>query len=565
MKTATADEVQEIALVQLDPHPRNTHGKLSADHPKVQELKASIQATRQNEPCLVRPKESGRFEILSGHIRTFVQELLGAETVPCLVREVDDETALAILITSNEKEPVDPLLEADAIAELMKTKEGGLKAVAETLGKTVRYVAMRANLTTLTEKVRKLWSDGKLPAFTIPMLEDVALLSAETQDRLAGAGGELYYENLKNVNSKATLDRLIGEQLHELGKATWDLADAKLCPKAGSCVECPKTSLRAPGLFGELVADPADPKALKTAVCRDSICWTKKRDAVTKAKIVELKKENPGAVLAKEGHRVPIPAGMKPEIDVGYHSPKVGAKTKGAQPVVIVNDQGEVSLGHVKPRKSGSSSAAKKPKKAKAEKAPKPTDKNFADRVEASKKEVADRRAALVPELLMKEFGRYEKNPLMFDGSNDVLDGLVFAIGLHEPAYEHKCKDELARRKALYELGLKGSGRDIAKEIVPRLIIALTDSIDADPALDRWVAELLGINLAELEAEAAKEIPDEKWWGPASPLAGIAQHAHGKLGKTLCGISFAKSATNVFVADKKSDVTCEGCKKKAKK
>lgn len=52
-------------------------------------------------PTLVRPKENGKYEMISGHRRKFASELAGLETIPCIVRELTDDEATIIMVDSN--------------------------------------------------------------------------------------------------------------------------------------------------------------------------------------------------------------------------------------------------------------------------------------------------------------------------------------------------------------------------------------------------------------------------------------------------------------------------------
>lgn len=507
MRTAiAADEaVVQIPLEKLLPHPKNTHGDLAATHPRILELKASISKIQQSEPCLVRrPSIAGMHEILSGHLRVQAQRLLGVATVPCIVKDVDDEEALAILITSNEKEPVDPLLEAEAIQDLLEKTGGDLRKVAERLGKTVRYVAGRANLRTLSKKIRALFANGKIAHWTVDMLEEVARLRPEAQDELAANRPQNY--PLEQINDFNHLSRVLGDCFRELGNAMWKLDDAGLEPTAGPCTTCPKTSLRAPGLFDEGDLDPEDPKSIKKAVCRDTACWDRKKAAHVERRMDELKSANPDAAIVKRSYRQDaIPKGVKAVESYDAHDAKKGEK--GAKAAILLTDQGP-KLGYVKIDRGASSPAARSVKKEKpaAEKDPK-------KRLAESKEAIGRRRRGFVVDAIREKILKTSGKDLPAENA----PGLVVAYGVEVYERMHAAPK---KRKALFDEQVGGTQCCFAEAVWPRIREHVAETLkrhnaanlDDEHAAAVWVAQLVGIEVEPIVAAAVKEIPDPKWW-----------------------------------------------------
>jgi ParB/RepB/Spo0J family partition protein len=530
MKTAAIaeDTIVQIPLAKLLPHPKNTHGELAPTHPRIVELKGSIASLGQQDACIVRsPSMAGVHEILSGHLRVQAQQLLGAETVPCVVRDVDDAEALEILISSNEKEPVDPLLEADAIADLLEKKGGDLRAVAERLGKTPRYIAMRANLRTLSKRVRGLWQSGKLAHFEVAWLEEIARLSPDAQDELADPKNDTW-RRLDRIPDRKALDKVLGDRFHELGKAIWKLEDAALLPKAGACTSCPKTSLRSPGLFDDGDVDASDPKALKKAICRDSSCWASKKAAATTARFNEIKAQAPDAIVVKKDHAVEVPAGVK-DVIPSYDAHEAKKGDKGAKAAVLLTENGP-RLGYVtlgKYATSTSKKAAKKGEKPAKEKDPKV-------RLRESKEAIGRRRRAFVVDGIREKVSKLGSAPVA------VVPGLALAYGVHNLSiggYEHPTKPAPKVRKKTYDM-VASSPEAWAEDAWPRIREHVADTLkryrpddlDDEHAAATWVAELVGIDAAALADKAVKEIPDPKWWASfdAIPTAPAPKPAKAK-------------------------------------
>ena len=96
---ADGERVQEIALSELFPfkdHPFHVRNDEA-----MQETAASIAKYGVLVPGIVRPRQEGGYEIVAGHRRKRGSELAGMETMPVLVRALDDDEATIIMVDSN--------------------------------------------------------------------------------------------------------------------------------------------------------------------------------------------------------------------------------------------------------------------------------------------------------------------------------------------------------------------------------------------------------------------------------------------------------------------------------
>ncbi|MGN0569277.1 MAG: ParB/RepB/Spo0J family partition protein [Candidatus Fimenecus sp.] len=71
------------------------------DNQEMFELADSIRENGVMVPCVVRPKENGRYEMVSGHRRRHAALLAGIETIPAIVRNLSDEQATILMVDSN--------------------------------------------------------------------------------------------------------------------------------------------------------------------------------------------------------------------------------------------------------------------------------------------------------------------------------------------------------------------------------------------------------------------------------------------------------------------------------
>ena len=96
---ATQEKVIDIPLTQLHPF-KNHHFKVTDDESML-ETAESITKHGVLVPVIARPREEGGYELISGHRRKRASELAGKETLPCIVRNLDDDAATIIMVDSN--------------------------------------------------------------------------------------------------------------------------------------------------------------------------------------------------------------------------------------------------------------------------------------------------------------------------------------------------------------------------------------------------------------------------------------------------------------------------------
>lgn len=101
------EKVMEISLSEISDFPGHPF-KVKADEAMV-EMAGSVKQYGILVPGLVRPKADGGYEMVAGHRRKKASELAGNETMPCIVRELDDDEATIIMVDSNlQRENISP-------------------------------------------------------------------------------------------------------------------------------------------------------------------------------------------------------------------------------------------------------------------------------------------------------------------------------------------------------------------------------------------------------------------------------------------------------------------------
>ena len=94
-----AERVQELPLTEL--HPFKGHPFQVRDDEAMRKTAESIARSGVLSPGIVRPRPEGGYEIVAGHRRKRGSELAGRDTMPVLVRDLDDDEAVIIMVDSN--------------------------------------------------------------------------------------------------------------------------------------------------------------------------------------------------------------------------------------------------------------------------------------------------------------------------------------------------------------------------------------------------------------------------------------------------------------------------------
>ena len=96
---ARQERVQEIPLSEL--HPFKGHPFKVLDDDAMQKTVESITQFGVMTPAIARPRPEGGYELIAGHRRHHASELAGKETMPVIVRDMDDDAATILMVDSN--------------------------------------------------------------------------------------------------------------------------------------------------------------------------------------------------------------------------------------------------------------------------------------------------------------------------------------------------------------------------------------------------------------------------------------------------------------------------------
>ena len=93
------ENIKEVELSKLLPFPDHPFRVLEDE--SMREMAESIREYGVLMPLVVRPVEEEQYEIISGHRRKYACEMIGMETVPVIVRELDRDTSIIMMVDSN--------------------------------------------------------------------------------------------------------------------------------------------------------------------------------------------------------------------------------------------------------------------------------------------------------------------------------------------------------------------------------------------------------------------------------------------------------------------------------
>jgi len=178
---SATDTLRVLRVEQLQPgkyQPR-TH----MDQDSLAQLADSIRAQGIMQPILVRQIAPELYEIIAGERRWRAAQMAGLQEVQVLVRELADETALAMSLIENiQRENLNPLEEANGIQRLLD--EFGLthQAAAEAIGRSRTAVTNLLRLRSLVSRVQEMLMTGQ-----IDMGHARALLSLDGARQIAAA------------------------------------------------------------------------------------------------------------------------------------------------------------------------------------------------------------------------------------------------------------------------------------------------------------------------------------------------------------------------------------------
>jgi ParB family chromosome partitioning protein len=155
-----ATGVRMVPVANIEPNPEQP--RVIFDTVSLDELAASIREHGVLQPILVRPLGANRYQLVAGERRWRASQAAGLETLPALVENIDDDTALEISIIENlQREDLSPLEEATMYDRMIREHGYSVRRLATKLGKDKGYVENRLRLADAPDEIKALVSVRK--------------------------------------------------------------------------------------------------------------------------------------------------------------------------------------------------------------------------------------------------------------------------------------------------------------------------------------------------------------------------------------------------------------------
>lgn len=208
METVKEETVQEVRIKELRPNPYQPRKVF--DKEAIEELKQSIIEHGILQPIIVRKSIKG-YEIVVGERRFRAAKEAKLETVPVVVRELNEQQMMELAVLENlQREDLSPIEEGTAYQLLMEKLKLTQEELAKRLGKSRPHIANHIRLLSLPPKIQVLITEGK-----ISMGHGRALLGLRNKDKLPAVVEKIIKDHL-NVRQ---LEQLI-QQLNNVPRET---------------------------------------------------------------------------------------------------------------------------------------------------------------------------------------------------------------------------------------------------------------------------------------------------------------------------------------------------------
>ena len=139
--------------------------RIDFDEAALHELADSIKAQGVMQPIVVRSIGADRYEIVAGERRWRASQLAALDTIPAIVRDISDETAIAMALIENiQRENLNPLEEARALKRLQTEFDLSQQEVATAVGKSRPVIANLLRLLSLEREVTEMLEHGRIDA-----------------------------------------------------------------------------------------------------------------------------------------------------------------------------------------------------------------------------------------------------------------------------------------------------------------------------------------------------------------------------------------------------------------
>jgi ParB family chromosome partitioning protein len=204
---ADREGVQQVLIDDIVPNPRQP--RTDFDSEQLEDLAASIREHGVLQPLIVAADEEGEgFQLIVGERRLQAARMAGLDTVPVVVRQVDEEQLLILALIENlQRSDLNPLEAASGYQQLADEFDLSHEAIASTVGKSRTAVSNTLRLLKLSSSVKEALREGRISEGHAR-----ALLSLSTAQAQASALQTVLNRDLSVRQTEELVRRLSGER-----------------------------------------------------------------------------------------------------------------------------------------------------------------------------------------------------------------------------------------------------------------------------------------------------------------------------------------------------------------
>ena len=228
---AILNSLQHLPLVQLQ---RGRYQPRRDMNPTaLQELAESIKAQGIMQPIVVRVLSDDRYEIIAGERRWRAAQMAGLDTIPAIIREINDDTAIAMALIENiQREDLNPMEQATAMHSFVEQFAFTHQQIAEAVGKARATVTNLLRLMSLPREVKTLLEHGDLEMgharalLSLPEAQQIDSARLIVAKGLSVRQAEALVRSLLAANDKPVDDKKVDPNVAQLQQRLADTLGA---------------------------------------------------------------------------------------------------------------------------------------------------------------------------------------------------------------------------------------------------------------------------------------------------------------------------------------------------
>ncbi|MFD1019414.1 nucleoid occlusion protein [Thalassobacillus hwangdonensis] len=175
------DEVMQVSVEKVQPNRYQPRTVFNDE--KISELAQTIHTHGIIQPIVVRRLDDENFELIAGERRWRAVQSLGWETIPAIIRDMNDTTTASVALIENlQREELTVIEEAKAYARLIELHQLTQEALAQRLGKSQSTIANKMRLLKLSDVIQQALLDKKITERHARAL--IAVKDLEVQEKI---------------------------------------------------------------------------------------------------------------------------------------------------------------------------------------------------------------------------------------------------------------------------------------------------------------------------------------------------------------------------------------------